>query len=139
MKKKGLKLLTIILLLSSSKNLFGQINYNIVVDENDSLVLIDINTIRQATIKLLEREKYIELNNQKDSIIIEYKNLIQNEIDRNTVLNGEIYKLNYDLLEKDKINENLNKSINRQKINTKIVGGVGIISTLLAIIIPLIK
>ena len=123
----------------SSKNLFGQINYNIVVDENDSLVLIDINTIRQATIKLLEREKYIELNNQKDSIIIEYKNLIQNEIDRNTVLNGEIYKLNYDLLEKDKINENLNKSINRQKINTKIVGGVGIISTLLAIIIPLIK
>jgi len=131
--------LTIILLLLSSKNLFGQINYNIVVDENDSLVLIDINTIRQATIKLLEREKYIELNNQKDSIIIEYKNLIQNEIDRNTVLNGEIYKLNYDLLEKDKINENLNKSINRQKINTKIVGGVGIISTLLAIIIPLIK
>lgn len=123
----------------SSKNLFGQINYNIIVDKNDSLVLVDINTIRQATIKLLEREKYIELNNQKDSMIVEYKNLVQNEIDRNIVLNGEIYKLNYDLLEKDKINENLNKSINRQKINTKIVGGVGIISTLLAIIIPLIK
>ena len=131
--------MTIVLLLLSSKNLFGQINYNIIVDENDSLVLVDINTIRQATIKLLEREKYIELNNQKDSIIVEYKNLVQNEIDRNIVLNGEIYKLNYDLLEKDKINENLNKSINRQKINTKIVGGVGIISTLLAIIIPLIK
>ena len=131
--------MTIVLLLLSSKNLFGQINYNIIVDENDSLVLVDINTIRQATIKLLEREKYIELNNQKDSMIVEYKNLVQNEIDRNIVLNGEIYKLNYDLLEKDKINENLNKSINRQKINTKIVGGVGIISTLLAIIIPLIK
>ncbi len=123
----------------SSKNLFGQINYNMVVDKNDSLVLVDINTIRQATIKLLEREKYIELNNQKDSIIVEYKSLVQNEIDRNTVLNDEIYKLNYDLLEKDKINKNLNKSINRQKINTKIVGGVGIVSTLLAITIPLIK
>ena len=131
--------MTIILLLLSSKNLFGQINYNMIVDKNDSLVLVDINTIRQATIKLLEREKYIELNNQKDSMIVEYKNLVQNEIDRNIVLNGEIYKLNYDLLEKDKINENLNKSINRQKINTKIVGGVGIISTLLAIIIPLTK
>ncbi len=139
MKKKGLKLLTIILLLLSSKNLFGQINYNMVVDKNDSLVLVDINTIRQATIKLLEREKYIELNNQKDSIIVEYKSLVQNEIDRNTVLNDEIYKLNYDLLEKDKINKNLNKSINRQKINTRIVGGVGIVSTLLAITIPLIK
>lgn len=139
MKKKGLKLLTIILLLLSSKNLFGQINYNVIVDNNDSLVLVDINTIRQATIKLLEREKYIELNNQKDSIIVEYKSLVQNEIDRNTVLNDEIYKLNYDLLEKDKINKNLNKSINRQKINTKIVGGVGIVSTLLAITIPLIK
>ncbi len=123
----------------SSKNLFGQINYNVIVDNNDSLVLVDINTIRQATIKLLEREKYIELNNQKDSIIVEYKSLVQNEIDRNTVLNDEIYKLNYDLLEKDKINKNLNKSINRQKINTKIVGGVGIVSTLLAITIPLIK
>ena len=123
----------------SSKSLFGQINYNMIIDENDSLVLIDINTIRQATIKLLEREKYIALNNQKDSIIVEYKNLVQNEIDRNIVLNGEIYRLNYDLLEKDRINKNLNKSINKQKTNIKIVGGVGIISTLLAIIIPLIK
>lgn len=123
----------------SSKNLFGQINYNVIVDKNDSLVLVDINTIRQATIKLLEREKYIELNNQKDSIIVEYKSLVQNEIDRNITLNGEIYRLNYDLLEKDKINKNLNKSIKRQKTNTKIVGGVGIVSTLLAIIIPLIK
>lgn len=123
----------------SSKNLFGQINYNVIVDKNDSLVLVDINTIRQATIKLLEREKYIELNNQKDSIIVEYRNLVQNEIDRNIILNGEIYKLNYDLLEKDKINKSLNKSLNKQKINTKIVGGVGIVSTLLAIIIPLIK
>lgn len=123
----------------SSKNLFGQINYNIIVDKNDSLVLVDINTIRQATIKLLEREKYIELNNQKDSIIVEYENLVQNEIDRNIVLNGEIYKLNYDLLEKENLNKSLNKSLNKQKINTKIVGGVGIISTLLAIIIPLIK
>lgn len=139
MKKKGLKLLTIILLLLSSKNLFGQINYNMIVDKNDSLVLVDINTIRQATIKLLEREKYIELNNQKDSIIVEYKNLVQNEIDRNIVLNGEIYKLNYDLLEKENLNKSLNKSLNKQKINTKIVGGVGIVSTLLAIIIPLIK
>lgn len=123
----------------SSKNLFGQINYNVIVDKNDSLVLIDINTIRQATIKLLEREKYIELNNQKDSIIVEYENLVQNEIDRNIVLNGEIYKLNYDLLEKENLNKSLNKSLNKQKINTKIVGGVGIISTLLAIIIPLVK
>lgn len=123
----------------SSKNLFGQINYNIVVDKNDSLVLVDINTIRQATIKLLEREKYIALNNQKDSIIVEYENLVQNEIDRNTVLNGEIYRLNYDLLEKENLNKSLNKSLNKQKINTKIVGGVGIVSTLLAIIIPLIK
>lgn len=139
MKKKGLKLLIIVLLLLSSKSLFGQINYNMIIDENDSLVLIDINTIRQATIKLLEREKYIALNNQKDSIIVEYKNLVQNEIDRNIVLNGEIYRLNYDLLEKDRINKNLNKSINKQKTNIKIVGGVGIISTLLAIIIPLIK
>ena len=131
--------MTIVLLLLSSKSLFGQINYNMIIDENDSLVLIDINTIRQATIKLLEREKYIALNNQKDSIIVEYKNLVQNEIDRNIVLNGEIYRLNYDLLEKDRINKNLNKSINKQKTNIKIVGGVGIISTLLAIIIPLIK
>lgn len=123
----------------SSKNLFGQINYNMIVDKNDSLVLVDINTIRQATIKLLEREKYIELNNQKDSIIVEYENLVQNEIDRNIVLNGEIYKLNYDLLEKENLNKSLNKSLNKQKINTKIVGGVGIVSTLLAIIIPLIK
>ena len=129
----------IVLLLLSSKSLFGQINYNMIIDEDDSLVLIDINTIRQATIKLLEREKYIALNNQKDSIIVEYRNLVQNEIDRNIVLNNEIYKLNYDLLEKDKINKDLNKSLNKQKINTKIVGGVGIISTLLAIIIPLVK
>ena len=59
----------------SSKNLFGQINYNIIVDKNDSLVLVDINTIRQATLKLLEREKYIELNNQKD-IMKESRNSI---------------------------------------------------------------
>lgn len=124
----------------SSKNLCGQTNINPSSTGNvqrDTIVL-DLNDIKGLTIKLLEREKYIKLNAQKDSLIRDYKNIISVQENNIEALNGEISNYRSEIKDYEIKTSVLEKQVKKQKRNVKIVGGVGTLSTALAIIIPIL-
>ena len=124
----------------SSKNLCGQTNINSPSTGNvqkDTIVL-DLNDIKGLTIKLLEREKYIKLNAQKDSLIRDYKNVISVQENNIKALNGEISNYRDEIKEYENKTSILQKQVKKEKRNVKIVGGVGTLSTALAIIIPIL-
>lgn len=124
----------------SSKNLCGQTNINSSFTGNvqkDTIVL-DLNDIKGLTIKLLEREKYIKLNAQKDTLIRDYKNVISVQENNIKALNGEISNYRDEIKEYENKTSILQKQVKKEKRNVKIVGGVGTLSTILAIIIPIL-
>lgn len=124
----------------SSKNLCGQTNINASSTGNvqRDTVVLDLNDIKGLTIKLLEREKYIKLNAQKDSLIRDYKNVISVQENNIEALNGEISNYRNEVKEYENKTSILQKQIKKEKRNVKIVGGVGTLSTVLAIIIPIL-
>lgn len=124
----------------SSKNLCGQTNINSSFTGNvqrDTIVL-DLSDIKGLTIKLLEREKYIKLNAQKDTLIRDYKNVISVQENNIKALNGEISNYRDEIKEYENKTSILQKQVKKEKRNVKIVGGVGTLSTILAIIIPIL-
>lgn len=124
----------------SSKNLCGQTNINSPSTGNvqRDTVVLDLNDIKGLTIKLLEREKYIKLNAQKDSLIRDYKNVISVQENNIKALNGEISNYRDEIKDYETKTSVLEKQVKKQKRNVKIVGGVGTLSTVLAIIIPIL-
>lgn len=124
----------------SSKNLCGQTNINSSFTGNvqRDTIILDLNDIKGLTIKLLEREKYIKLNAQKDSLIRDYKNIISVQENNIEALNGEISNYRSEIKDYEIKTSVLEKQVNKQKRNVKIVGGVGTLSTALAIIIPIL-
>ncbi len=124
----------------NSKSLCGQTNINSSFTGNvqkDTIVL-DLNDIKGLTIKLLEREKYIKLNAQKDTLIRDYKNVISVQENNIKALNGEISNYRDEIKEYENKTSILQKQVKKEKRNVKIVGGVGTLSTILAIIIPIL-
>lgn len=124
----------------SSKNLCGQTNINSPSTGNvqRDTIILDLNDIKGLTIKLLEREKYIKLNAQKDSLIKDYKNIISVQENNIEALNGEISNYRSEIKDYEIKTSVLEKQVKKQKRNVKIVGGVGTLSTALAIIIPIL-
>lgn len=124
----------------SSKNLCGQTNINSPSTGNVQIdtVVLDLNDIKGLTIKLLEREKYIKLNAQKDTLIRDYKNIISVQENNIKALNGEISNYRNEIKEYENKTSILQKQVKKEKRNVKIVGGVGTLSTILAIIIPIL-
>lgn len=124
----------------SSKNLCGQTNINSSFTGNvqRDTIILDLNDIKGLTIKLLEREKYIKLNAQKDSLIRDYKNIISVQENNIEALNGEISNYRSEIKDYEIKTSILQKQVKKEKRNVKIVGGVGTLSTALAIIIPIL-
>lgn len=124
------------MLLSSSMNLLGQTNDSIpstgdYTKADTTVATIPIYLIKQANAKMIERLYLIEINNQQDSIIdmkdkyiSEQQNIITNFQKRITDVN--------------KLNESINKDLDKQKKRNKIItygaGGVifGLIIGLIA-------
>ena len=130
MKKKLLKLkvLMIVLLLNCLNSYAQDISSTgekIKADTN--LVSIPIEYIRLANQKLIERNYLEEVNNYKDSIIVDYKNYIK---EQEMMCND--YKKQ--LIEYNKINEDLNKSLAKQKKTTLVFGSVAGASIVIAIL-----
>ena len=126
------------MLLISLTNLYGQTKYqsSSTGKFQDTLVTLPISTVKLATIKLIERNEYIEICSQKDSIIDNYKKYI-------SLQNNQIENLkfeNYQLMEQNdnyvRINEDIAESLIKQKRLSAFAGGiasVGVITTLILI------
>ena len=92
----------------------------------DSLVVIDIATLREANIKLQERLAFKEIINQQDTIISNQNNIIGSYKEENIRLvsiNEDIKKQYVDV---DKLNSDLSKNLKRTKTIAYTLGGVSI-------------
>ena len=107
------------LLLLCSINLFGQ-----TITPIDSLVTIDIATIRKANEKLIELNYLKETIANKDSIIYNYKKLSEKQDSLAYKYQIKNISLNNELSNANEINKELNKVINKK--NTIIAVFVGI-------------
>lgn len=128
------------MLLISLTNLYGQTEYqsSSTGKFQDTLITLPISTVKLATIKLIERNEYIEICSQKDSIIDNYKKYI-------SLQNNQIENLkfeNYQLMEQNddyvRINEDIAESLIKQKRLSAFAGGiasVGLITTLILIFV----
>lgn len=126
------------MLLINLTNLYGQTEYqsSSTGEFQDTLVTLPISIVKLATIKLIERNEYIEICSQKDSIIDNYKKYI-------SLQNNQIENLkfeNYQLMEQNddyvRINEDIAENLIKQKRLSAFAGGiasVGVITTLILI------
>lgn len=112
-----------------SKNLFGQINDTTSLrGYADSLVVIDIGTLREANIKLTERLALKNIVSQQDTIILNQYDIINKYKEENinlVSLNKDIKKQYNDI---EKINKDLNKSLKITKVVAYGLGGLSIIT-----------
>lgn len=114
-------------MLICSKNLFGQNNDTFPLKGYaDSLVVIDIATLREANIKLQERLAFKEIINQQDTIISNQNNIIGSYKEENIRLvsiNEDIKKQYVDV---DKLNSDLSKNLKRTKTVAYTLGSISI-------------
>lgn len=114
-------------MLICSKNLFGQnSDTSSLKGYADSLVTIDIATLREANIKLQERLAFKEIINQQDTIIINQYNIIESYKQENLSLvaaNIDIKKQNAEI---ERLNTELNRNLKVTKIVAYSLGGVSI-------------
>ena len=126
---KLLKIHLTLLLLICSINLFGQINSAFSPKGvGDSLVSIDIATIREATIKLNERLYLKNIVAEQDTIINNQKLVIDKYKEYNLYLASENinYKNSYE--EVQELNNKLNKSMQSKNTWLYVLGGTTAIS-----------
>jgi len=114
-------------LLICSKNLFGQ-NNNIFPLKGyaDSLVVIDIATLREANIKLQERLAFKEIINQQDTIILNQNNIINSYKEENIRLVSINENIKKQYIDVDKLNSDLSKNLKRTKTIAYTLGGISI-------------
>lgn len=116
-------------MLICSKNLFGQINDTTSLRGNaDSLVVIDIGTLREANVKLIERLTLKNIVSQQDTIILNQFEIISKYKSENInlVLLNENIKKQY--LDAEKLNKDLTKNLKNTKIAAYTLGGVSVIT-----------
>lgn len=119
--------------------MFGQNNDNVSLQgDKDSLVAIDIATVRKATIKLREREYLKDVVEQQDTIINNQKIIIDKYKEYNLYLADEnlLYKNSYEEIQK--VNDNLNKSIHWKNVGLYVLGGTTVISVATIVILCVI-
>ena len=105
----------------------GEIN-----NSDTTNVIIPIKYIRLANQKLLERNYLLEVNEVKDSIIIDYENYIKEQERINNELNVQIIEYN-------RINNEVNKRLQKQKKTSLVLGGVAGASILVVVLISLVN
>ena len=115
------------MLLSNSMNLLGQTNDSIpstgdYTKADTTVATIPIYLIKQANAKMIERLYLIEINNQQDSIIDMKDKYISEQQSIITNFQKRITDVN-------KLNESINKDLDKQKKRNKIItyGAGGII------------
>lgn len=102
------------------------------IQTDTNLVSIPIEYIRIANQKLIERNYLIDVNNYKDSIIVDYKNYIA-EYEKVNI------KFQKQLDDYKRVNENLAKSLNKQKKTSLVFGSIAGASVLTIVLIALVN
>ena len=111
--------------------MYGQIDSAYVIKQvNDSLVVVDINTIKEVNIKLRERLALKEIVEQQDSIINSQKNIVDSYKGENLYLATENHKLIENITSAEELNKKLSKSLNRKNTWLAITGGVAAATTI---------
>lgn len=102
------------------------------VNTTDTTVLVPISMIKIANSKIIKAKLYKDIIEEQDSII----NL--QKIKYNA-LNKEVENLQYNLNNSNKVNNNLNKSIERIKRNNRYLVGGGTVCAIAFIVCLLVK
>ena len=135
MKIKLLKLVIclIVLVLSCLKSYAQMIHSTGEINRTDtSLVTIPIKYIHLANQKLIERQYLIEINNQKDSIIIDYKTYIEEQ-------EKSIKSFRDKIIDYDRINKDIANKLERQQKTSLICGSVAAASIAAIVIAALVN
>ena len=135
----------ILCLLLSLKSSFGQTNDTLplrgrgYVINDTTFVLIPIDNIKDATLKLIEREELLEINKAKDSLILSYKDLVTADEAQIDKLNYEISNLNTTINDNIELNRKLSKSFKTQKVLKDVFIGTTCIGVAASLILFLQK
>lgn len=102
------------------------------VNTTDTTVLVPINMIKIANTKIIKSKLYKDIIEEQDSIISLQK------LKYNTI-NNEIKILQCNLDNTNKVNDNLNKSIERIKRNNRYLVGGGAVCAIAFVVCLLVK
>lgn len=102
------------------------------VNTTDTVVSVPISMIKVANAKIIKSKLYKDIIEEQDSIISLQK------LKYNTI-NNEIKILQYNLDNTNKVNDNLNKSIERIKSNNRYLVGGGAVCAIAFVVCLLVK
>lgn len=102
------------------------------VNTTDTVVSVPISMIKVANAKIIKSKLYKDIIEEQDNII----NL--QKLKYNTI-NNEIKILQYNLDNTNKVNDNLNKSIERIKRNNRYLVGGGAVCAIAFVVCLLVK
>lgn len=126
--------------MNCSINLYGQNNIIPSLEGvKDSLVVVNIFTIKEANIKLIERNYLKEIINQQDTIILDQQNVINNYRNYNLYLADENLKLQKVYNDVDNLNKSFEKTIKIQKAGLWALSGVSVAAITVTLINLLIS
>ena len=102
------------------------------VNTTDTVISVPISMIKVANAKIIKSKLYKDIIEEQDSIISLQK------LKYNTI-NNEIKILQYNLDNTNKVNDNLNKSIERIKRNNRYLVGGGAVCAIAFVVCLLVK
>lgn len=115
--------------------MFGQNNDTFPLQGNaDSLVVIDIATIREANIKLIERNYLKEVITQKNAIILNQYEIINNYKKENLYIASQKLEFETKYNEVEELNKKLSKNLKYTKIGLYTIGGISIAAIIYGVI-----
>lgn len=106
--------------------MYGQNNISSLKGVEDSLVVVSVNALREANIKLVERKALKEVCAQQDTIILNQQSIIDNYKSYNLSLINTNLELTKDNSRLYSINADIEKRLNRSKTYNYIISGVSI-------------
>lgn len=131
--------MTLMLLLNFNV-LLGQTNVNLPLRGNaDSLVVVNIELIKKANLKLAERNYLEELTNQQAELIFDLEELVELKNEQIKGISVNNYQLQKDNENLNNLNNSLQKSLDKSKKVNWILGGVAGTAIIITVLNILIK
>lgn len=124
----------ILTLLLSSKSLWSQTN-----NQKDSLVVVSIELIKEANLKLAEGKYYKDLADKQQELIFDLEELNYAKSEKIKGLETNMYKLYDENKQYKDINSYLEHSLNKSKKANYILGSVALTTTIIAVLSIIIQ